>query len=73
MARTLRAWAIKGRKNSAHNLPYGPRTQPRSQAFSSPERKTGHVPPRFWVVTNKIIERVRFFWRKPNFFLATLG
>ena len=33
-------------------------TQPRSQVLSSPERKTlvgsGHVAPRFWVVTNKI-------------------
>ena len=32
--------------------------QPRSQALPSPERKTlvgsGHVAPRFWVVTNKI-------------------
>ena len=35
-----------------------PLLQPRSQAFPSPERKTlvwsGHVAPRFWVVTNKI-------------------
>ena len=32
--------------------------QPRPQALSSPERKTlvgsGHMAPRFWVVTNKI-------------------
>ena len=40
-------------------------SQSRSQALSSPERKTlavsGHVTPRFWVVTNKIIEHVRLF------------
>ena len=27
MARALRAWAIKERKNSVHSLPYGPSTR----------------------------------------------
>ena len=63
--------------NRGEGCPSTFREQPRSQALSSPERMTlvgsGHVPPRFQVVTNKIIEFVCLFWRKHNLFLSTLG
>ena len=36
MARALRAWAIKGRKNSVHNLPYGSRPRPIRGMYSTP-------------------------------------
>ena len=71
MVKSLHFETKKCQKNS---IEYA---QPRSQALSSPERKTlvgsGHVAPRFWVVSNKIIEHVRLFLRKHNIFFSTLG